>query len=765
MNRRLSPLATDALFVVVLGVIALAGFHATFSGPDFLIAGLAGLVLGAGLAYVAVRLGQPTIVLAVFVVATFFLLGGAAALHGLGGLSWLPVPHTLSTLTKGSIDGWKDLLTTLPPVDSGVLLTIPYLLGLVGGAAGTVLAGRLKHPIFPTLAPVAVLIAVILLGAQRPGSVALTAGIFFVTLLAWLVIRSRRTQISTAAPSRLRRTAAAVGLVAATAGLAVVAGPHLPGVSSDRYVLRSQIVPPFNIGQYPSPLSSYRKYRPKVVGTLSDKLLFQVNGLSANSFMRIAALDSYDGTVWAASNDGTIVNGVPDTYQRVGTQLTSDATGPSSGPVHVTVAAAYADPGTATDVWIPTAGSLTSISFSSPPPETVAEQLRYNLATQTAILPGALHPGDSYTFTSIGAEPVLATPTMAAWTGAGAVTCTIAQCQTVATKLAGGGSTPMQQVFALAASLKDKGRLSDGVGEGQGSYTAGHSLYRLNQFTQYDAGLMVGDGEQYAATMALLVNQLGVPARVVVGAVPEPNGDVYGKDLQAWVEVELADGTWAYLPQSVFTSTNNQLPKLNTPQQQTATAQQIPAPLPLRPPANATSPLDDGASPYAHQNHNWWSGILHWIWVVLKDVVFPIGLILALCWSIIWAKRRRGRHRRSSGAPAEQLAGAWREYLDRVRDHGHTVPPRATRREQAAAIPVPASVGLARAADNHIFGAAEPTPDAVDDYWAEMEEAIGGLSTGLPRWRRIVIALNPVSLVPRRWRDDTGAALRSVRSR
>lgn len=751
----------DTAFAVVLCTIALVGFHATFSGRSYLVAGETGLLLGAALAVIAVRLGQPVIVLAVFVVATFFLVGGAAALHGLGGQFWLPVPDTLDQLAQGSIDGWKNLLTTLPPVDGGVLLVIPYLLGLVSGAGATTLAARLPGAAWPALVPLALLIAVILLGSQRPGEVIASAAAFFVVALAWLVTRSRRSGIAASNPRKFRAITASVALVGIAAGVGVVSGPRLLGADPDRYVLRTKIVPPFDINKYPSPLASYRRYRPgyqPTAASLAKTELFTVHGLPSGTFLRIAALDAYDGTVWAASNSGAKVGGVLNSYQRVGTQLTTDLTGPSTGPVTVTVNKAYADPGAATPFWIPTVGSLTSIRFSSPPAEERADKLRYNLATQTAILPDGLRAGDTYTFTAVGAHEDEAKSSMTAEpTGA---TVDQPSFQPVATKLAAGsGSAAMDQVLRVAAQLQGgvKAVLSDSAP----GFPAGHSLFRLSQFAQYDHQLMVGDGEQYAALMALLANELGVPARVVFGA--QLDGTVvHGSDIQAAVELQLSNGHWVYLPQSRFTPTNTTPP----PRQQSTTetpkpAQPVPQPMPLRAPASATNPLDDGTPVFTHSKQSTWATILHWIWVFVKYVGIPLALVLGLCWLIVAAKSRRARRRRTRGEPAQRLVAAWSEYLDRTRDHGFAAPPIATRREQAAAIPVDGGGQLAIAADIRIFGAEVPDEPVAADYWAEVDHAIKRLREGLPLWRRFVVALHPVSLVPRRWRESAARASRT----
>lgn len=753
MRRHLDPLAVDATFSVVLCTMALLGFHATFSGPSYLIAGGTGLILGTTLAVIAVRLGQPVIVLAVFMVATFFLVGGAAALHGLGGQFWLPVPQTLGRLAQGSVDGWKDLLTTLPPVDGGVLLVIPYLLGLVSGTGATTLAARLRGAAWPVVVPLALLIAVILLGAQRPGEVAVSAAAFFVVALAWLVTRARRSGLAASNSVRLQAIAASVALVGVAGCAGALAGPGLLGKSPDRYVLRTAIQPPFDINQYPSPLASYRRYRPgyqPLPASLAKSALFTVHGLPTGSFLRIATLDAYDGTVWAASNSGARVGGVLNSYQRVGTQLTTDRVGRSTGPVTVTVLKAYADPGSATLFWIPTVGDLTSIKFSNPPAEARADKLRYNLATQTAILPSGLRAGDTYRFTAVRPRENEATSSMtAAQIG---VKVNEPLFQSVATKLAAGaGSSAMSQVLRVAAQLQSgvKAVLSDNAP----GFPAGHSLARLTQFAEYDQQLMVGDGEQYAALMAILANDLGVPARIVVGAQLQ-GSVVHGSDIQAAVELQLADGSWAYLPQRSFTPTNTTPP----PQQQTTQetlvpAQPVPQPMPLRAPASATNPLDDGAPVFAHPKHSQWTAILHWVWLIVKKVVIPLALILGICLLIVASKARRAAYRRTHGDPAQRLAGAWWEYLDRTRDHGFRAHPLATRREQAAAMPIEGGGQLATAADIRIFGAEVPDGALAAGYWDEVNHAIKRLNEGIPRWRRIVVALHPVSLVPRAWRE------------
>lgn len=115
-----------ALLVVLVG-IALSGFAASFTGWQFLVVGLAGTVLAAGAAVVCRALGLPAVAAVLATVLVFLLLGGPFTLRSEGDTAFLPGPGTLASLVDQLLYGWKDLLTTLPPVEGGG----PLLLSLI----------------------------------------------------------------------------------------------------------------------------------------------------------------------------------------------------------------------------------------------------------------------------------------------------------------------------------------------------------------------------------------------------------------------------------------------------------------------------------------------------------------------------------------------------------------------------------------------------------------------------------------------------------
>ena len=99
-------------------------------------------------------------------------------------------------------------------------------------------------------------------------------------------------------------------------------------------MLRSYVEPPFDIGQYPSPLASFRRYvklpaRSPTRPTSTTRDCRRSRGRPTGSRLRIATLDHYDGTVWGAAND-TIPGSSTDTFQRVSSVIDNPVEGEQS---------------------------------------------------------------------------------------------------------------------------------------------------------------------------------------------------------------------------------------------------------------------------------------------------------------------------------------------------------------------------------------------------------------------------------------------------
>lgn len=736
----------DAGFVVALGSAAMLGLATSFTGWEFLLVGVLGLVLGVGAGLVAEARGWPGAAPLVAAVAVFYLLGGPLCLRDVPAV-W-PVPHTWRVLTDQLAFGWKDLLTTLPPVDgTGPLLTLPWALGLVTGAAAMALVRvswgpRWLRALLPVLVPGLLLGAVILLGVERPQAIVVQGVLFAVTLLGWLAVRGQRTAAEIAGSTgRLGRGAVALSLLVLAATVSMpfaLRGDNGPDVR--RVVLRDVVVPPFDIGRYPSPLASFRRYVQVPENPPPENLygqeLFTITGVEPGTRVRFATLDSYDGTVWGAS-DNAIPGARHDTYQRVSSTIDNPVAGDRVS-VDVTIADGYSG------VWLPVVGALQTIDFASADLEASAGAFRYNLATSTAVVPTGVRGGDRYSFTAVIPEDGVDADSAAGGpVGAAADAATFLDAQ--ATEWSGEEKSLMRRVFAIADHLRTEGRYTDGVAPAEQIYHAGHFQGRLAEFVT--ARIIAGNDEQYAATMALLANRVGVPARVVMGAVVPEGGVVRGADVSAWVELQVADGSWRTLPPELFMGTERPA-KLPPESQQNVGGTNVPPPAPIPPPsttgeqADVEVEADEAAEdePPAPTDE----GLPGWVRVALLAGGTPLAALAAFLLGVVGAKALRRRLRRRAPRMSTRVVGAWRELVDHARDLGQPVPAGGvvTRREQSRHIGTDAAPDLAREADAHVFGPEPPEPHVADSFWGAVNAERRTMSSTVTRRARVRAAVS-----------------------
>lgn len=722
----------DAGFLAVLCVLALIGFRTTYSGWAFLTVGMVGLLLGTLVGHITNVLRQPMITLAVLTVTVFFLLGAAVVQRN------LPTVGTLLGLADAGVHGWKQLLTTLPPVaGDGPLLVIPYILGLLCGAGGFTLARQVSRSAAPVFAPAAVLVAVILLGADEPAAQLLQGVVFGGVALCWSGVRAARVRPAARhGTGRIMRTVTGASLLAVAAAASAVLGPLVAG-GQQRFVLRDHVAPPVDLGEYPSPLVGFRKYT-KDANQLWDQELLTVSGLPPGSVIRFATLDDYSGSVWAATNGGGAAAGQPrNGFQRVGSSIHQAAQG-QHATIRVTIKAAYA----ASDdvnVWLPMAGAMTGIAFDGEHAARNTDGFRYNLATTSGVVRDRLKAGDSYTVRTILTSPGV--PEDAQPYGRPALRdSSYAFTTSRVAKWSGDAGSIGGRLRAVAAYLRDNGAYSCG-GPGETQYLPGHSVGRLTAFL--NAKRPVGDDEQYAAAFALIANSLGMPARVVLGATPAPGGVVRGQDVHPWVEIHLADGTWAPIPHTEFMPDTSKKPDQQPPQQVDNTAASVvPPPNTMQSPDSLTdsSQVDGSGQPSVPPQQPPWR-LPAWVITVATWAAPPVLAVLAAIATLVGLKARRRRRRRTRGTPANRFAAGWREIVDHARDLGAVVPAGQTRREESvtlAALRPGRPLGqLAAAADATVFGPGEPAPRAADEYWAAVDSARRRMSRDVSRWRRL----------------------------
>ena len=158
--------------------------------------------------------------------------------------------------------GW---LTLLPPVDAARPGAGPALAGRAARRRAhprcrPALEQRAAHAL---VAPLVLLAGSIALGTSEPAAKLVQGVGFAVVLVGWLVVRAHRSRppVQNGAGSRARVATGAV-LVALAVGAGVLAGPLLPGTNADdrREVVRTALVPPLDVSQFPSPLPGFRRY-------------------------------------------------------------------------------------------------------------------------------------------------------------------------------------------------------------------------------------------------------------------------------------------------------------------------------------------------------------------------------------------------------------------------------------------------------------------------------------------------------------------------
>jgi hypothetical protein len=786
------PQLVDAGFTAALVGIALVGFRTTFFGLGWLWVGLAGLLVGLLVAHAGAAFRALGVVTLAGAAVAYLLLGGPIAVREDLVAGFLPSGATFSTLVHMAVPGWKELLTALPPVDSeGPYMALPFLFGLAGAALTYGVARRWPGAVLALVAPVALLVASIVLGTQTPAAVLVQGAVFALVAIGWTALRSNRNRPALQnGAGRTTRAVTTAGLLAVATVGGFFVGPMLPGAEHSRTVFRSSLVPPYDVSQFASPLAGFRQYTEPNAAQLFDKTLLTVTGLPAGVPLRFAALDSYDGFVWGAGNYANLGDG-PDpegtSFRKVGTHIAAE------GPGQEVTATVTVPAGGYSDVWLPTFGTVTGLDFVGARKDRLSDDLRFNVDTNTGVLPEKLAPGDQYAVTAYVQTPPKELPK----------TADVADGTTVDASALGfldDKVTPWtdrvdgqwEKVAAVAKALQD-GAYTDGgtPGDYQNVFLPGHSLLRMSQFMK--STQLAGNDEQYAAAYALAANRLGVPTRVVMGAIPEAGGVVKGKDVRAWVEVRLTDDSWLPILASQFVPDRNKKPQqLIRKSEEKKTGAQVPPPAANNPPSvlqgpdqaqNATQlrnpPKDD--NPLDPDN---WPDWLRWL---VFYVLLPLAVLLAVYGAIRGAKWLRRRRRRTTGTTAARVTGGWREVIDTARDLRMPLPAKGTRLEQARALelhvdgpppakpsvvvdgalmgapvrssghfapntdtePIPpeggevptrpglALVPLAAAANGHVFDVDEPSHEAVADFWAGVDRARRRLRSGQSFWQRL----------------------------
>ncbi|WP_173924316.1 transglutaminase domain-containing protein [Agromyces sp. Marseille-P2726] len=760
---------SDLAVLAVLSLLGIAGYETSFGDLNFMLAAIAGIVVGTLAAVAGTAWGLGVLTTVLLGLAAYFLLGTPFTMPDAALFVILPSLQSLAGLAVGAVFGWADILTIAAPVEAPYYVAaVPYFAAWLVSMIGTMLLLRWiaakRTPLRSAVVlagPVLLYVSGILLGTEEAFLAGVRGVAFAAIALVWLAWRRGTTveaSVDGAARLRRRKLTGSAAIVAGAVVVGAAAGLAVAPASPDRFVLREQIVPPFDPLEFPSPLAGFRTY----TKDLAEEPLFRVSGLEPGDVIRLATMDAYTGRLWTVAGPEDADDGG---YAIVGSTLPEPplASLGSSREIEVS-GGAYAD------VWLPTIGYGSMLELLDEASSAQAGDLRYNAAAGTAVLTSGVGADARYRVEArIQREPDLedlvdvpvARVPMPPVENVPDVVAAKAE------EYAGEAATPIEQLRAIERGLKAGGFLSHGLASDSVPSRAGHGADRLIEL--FTRSQMVGDEEQYAAAMALMARHLGHPARVVMGFAPEIADDadeieVVGADVTAWVEVPFEDVGWI-----AFRPTPDQV---DVPQEQTPKPKSEPQPQVRQPPRAehvedellTTVEIDDTDDDDRDRPFQ----IPAWVWVALASLGIPAAIVFLPMAFVALVKRRRRRRRRGTGAGDRRAAGAWDELVDRYAELGFEPPARGTRRQAARAleqqqfeqglvvtgVATPASststessatpvqpvrlTTLAATIDRDVFGGADVSAEVVEDRWKTADAATAAVAAAAGRVRRFV---------------------------
>ncbi len=753
---RVADLATIAVLVITGSVLLVPAYGST--APVWATA--VGATLSAAVLVLTYRFRLPGFVAGFGIVAGVVLLGSWVVAPDQRIVGLLPSWDGMVVVIRGAIGGWREMLTVATPTGvAGALLVPPLIVGALATAMAGVVAAT-RRPTLALLIPAAALVVFALLGDRLvdPLTAAVVAGVFVVIGMSWAVwvgARVRRRTLArgggsfpatnrTGGPAAVTRQAlAARRIVISVVVLAVavlVGGLAATAAEPARTALREVVERPTDPAAFDSPLSTFRAY----TKDQADVVQLTATGLPAGARLRLAALDAYDGRRFTLSDgEGPFV--------RIGRERPAPLAGtPSTVSVRIQD---YAG------AFLPLPGPIIALDFDGPRAAALTADLRYSEAAATGLLPGGWRSGDGYTvLAAVPPQPSVdqlaaAAPLAAPFPSTVALPDLL---RSEANRYVAGVTGVAAQVEAIRAGLAADGVFSHGDGApGTLKSAAGHGLDRM-------AGMltdtvMVGDQEQYAALMALMVRSIGLPARVAVGFVPPAASsqgttsgpelsaagevELRGRDISAWVEVPFAGYGWVAFDPTPLADTPTSVDDRSPTERRAVTVEVPPALPPAQPDSvdaenanqrpDVTDP-DEAAAADRSPLLALLVTIAAWLLLALAVLAIPVAIILGV-------KGARRRRRRRAAEPKEQITGGWAELLDTAVDAGYRPASWHTRTETAADLQ---SAGvlqvdwLAPAADAAEFSPGPVNPERARGYWREVDDRSAELLGGLPLWRR-----------------------------
>ena len=757
---RASFVASVTSSYAVMTLVAASTLWPVYRSREFVLLVVVTVAVGTVIAIAGAVLRSSSFAVLVATIAVFLLLGVPLAVPSEAAAGVLPTATGLAELVAATALGWKRLVTITLPVGSYEALLVPaFVLLLLATVVGLSVALRSRRGEVAVVAPVVVFLAGIVLGPEDAWVPTLTGVALVVAAvvwsLGWRLHRRRQAVLSLEGGARSVRTsghrAVAVRAVAGTIVTLLVAGAAAAAVveaappSSPRTVARSIVEAPFDPRRLVSPLTRLRVYEQEPA---VDETLFSVSGLEEGALLRLATLDTYDGVAYTVGS--AEVSSESGTFDRVPASVDQSASPGAATTLSVEV-------GSYEGVWLPTVGRLRSIAFDGSDASTLRSGFVYNDVSGTAAVDGGLDAGDSYRIDAVLAPQPTAEALETVTPGAATVPAAQAVPTELIDSLAGdvrGVEGPGARLQAALGALREDGYISHGVSSDEPASRSGHGADRLAEL--FTDPVMIGDAEQYAAAAALMAGELGFPARVVMGFVPEAGSAgteavaVRGGDVTAWIEVDTAEYGWVAIdPVPVERPIpDDRLLDPNRLQRPESVVQPPPDEPQLR--DEQTPPQADQESPEAPAA---WLAVARLVLRAVGVGAVVLALVASPFLAIVAAKARRRRRRMRHPDPTSRIVGGWQEFRDAAVDHGVETPAAATRGEFAAIVGGSRPAVLARVADRATFAPGGPASDDADRVWSAVSDMRRALGSGKTRWQRARAAVSLRSL--RRYHGGT----------
>jgi transglutaminase-like putative cysteine protease len=433
----------------------------------------------------------------------------------------LPTRATWQAAQVDLRSAWEIFPTAIAPVaPTGGFITAMILLVWLLAHAADDFAHRAEAPV-ETVVPSAVLFMVgTALGGNRHrlAAVALWLAAAAITVAVLRVERSEGAGWFGGTRRRAVSTAVRVGtaLAAAAVVVGVVAGPALPGASSDPLLDTRQ-------GRSSrTTLSPLVDIQGRLVNQTDTELFTVVSPLP--QYWRLTALDDYDLRIWRSSH----------TYRDAGGELGGGVPDELGSPVVQSFHISALD-----SAWLPAAYGPRSIS--------IANRVRYDDESASIFYRGSGLPvGLSYSVSSVvpnlsGAQLDATSSDLPSDVANHYLELPSSfpdRFRDLADQVTAGATTPYQQALALQNWFRTTFTYDVNV-------PAGHSANAIDAFLSQRRGYC----EQFAGTYAAFARAIGLPSRVAVGFTPGELGTdgayhVKGKHAHAWPEVYMNGVGW-----------------------------------------------------------------------------------------------------------------------------------------------------------------------------------------------------------------------------